>query len=110
MESMKRLNITIDPAIVDKMHDAGIKNISGTIREALEDLLSDHKIILSVNPELKQKYHDILELTSATDQDLIPYIDEALTNFLEARMKDITSKMEKYRKVTKKSINRKKKS
>lgn len=79
----RRVNILIPDALY---HEIVVKRkwkLSGTIREALDDVVSQEKIIFSVSPETKDLYHQIFSNSDCLDSDLEPYLRIALGQYLE---------------------------
>ncbi len=64
-------------------------NLSGLIRDLLDDYLSESKVILQVTESSRSIYNQILSQTGANDDDLEPYFLEALRKFLRDRVTGI---------------------
>jgi hypothetical protein len=82
----KRISIMIG----EHQHDMIVKNglnISGLIRDLIEDHFSSSKITLAVSEKTSQLYSKIVANTGATDTDIEPFFTEALQNMLKARIK-----------------------
>lgn len=71
-----------------KLLDSGL-NVSGLIRDLVDDYLSDFKITLSVSEETRQIYDRVVSNTGATDVDLEKYIVKALKELLKVRIKEM---------------------
>lgn len=91
---MKRINITIDEKLYKKAHDQGL-NLSGLIREKLDDYFNGNHITLSVSREMKQKYDEIYSILNLTDDELAPFLNKALNEFLKSKKKQIDSEINK---------------
>lgn len=86
--AVRRINIMIAEHQYEKLTDAGI-NISGLIRDLLEDHISNHVISLAVSPKTHEMYTRIVSNTGATDQDIEPLLIEVLKKLLEKRLEKI---------------------
>ncbi len=65
-------------------------NVSGLIRDLIEDHLSDHKITLAVSEETADIYNRIVSNTGSTDEDIEPYLKRSLKEMLGDRIKAMT--------------------
>ena len=70
----------------NKVTEAGL-NLSGLVRDLLDDYLSEHKIILSVTEETKSLYDLIVSNTGSTDEDVEKYLKNTLKLLLKDRIK-----------------------
>jgi hypothetical protein len=66
--------------------DAGL-NLSGLVRDLIDDHLSEHKITLSVTEETRQLYDLIVSNTGSTDEDVEKYLKDTLKLLLKDRIK-----------------------
>ena len=82
-EKIKRVNITIPESYYNEIVKKRKWKLSGTIREALEDSLSQDKIILSVSKETKELYHQIFNKSHYSDQEIEVYFRKALKSLLD---------------------------
>ena len=64
-------------------------NISGYIRDLIDDRLSDHTVIFSVESETKAIYDQIISNTGEADRDFEPYIRDALKGMLADKIKEL---------------------
>lgn len=71
-----------------KLLDSGL-NVSGLIRDLIDDYLSDFKITLSVSEETRQIYDKIVANTGTTDSDLEKYIVKALKELLKIKIREM---------------------
>ncbi len=85
----------LDDDVHNRLSEEGL-NISATIRELLEDRLSNHRIVLSVSSETKTMYHDILEIVSGSDEEFEEYFVTALKSYLSDNCVNIENKIKKY--------------
>jgi hypothetical protein len=79
----KRVNILIPEELYEEIVVKRKWKLSGTVREALDDVISQEKIIFSVSPETKDLYHQIFSESDCMDRDLEPYVRDALAQYLE---------------------------
>jgi hypothetical protein len=61
-------------------------NVSGFIRDMIDDRLSDHTIIMNVTPETRMLYDQIVSSTLDGDSAIEPYLRDALKKMLEDRI------------------------
>lgn len=85
---LKRISLMIREVQYEKLNSAGI-NLSGLIRDLVDDYLSEHKIILSVTEETKQLYDLIISNTGSTDEDLEQYLKTGLKDLLKDKIKSM---------------------
>ena len=64
-------------------------NISGYIRNLVDDQLSDDTITVSVQPDTKKVYDQIISHTGEGDEDFEPYIKQALKKMLADKIKKL---------------------
>ena len=69
----------------EQLQDMDI-NVSGFIRDTIDDRLSDHTIILNVTPETRLLYDQIVSSTPRGDIAIEPYLRDALKKMLEDRI------------------------
>ena len=98
-EKLKRVNITIPESYHDEIKDRGL-NLSGLVREALEDQLNPHKITLSVTEKTHELYMKLFNHNGVTDKDFESYLTEALKKYIDhiintqtKELKNIKSKL-----------------
>ncbi|MCJ8277416.1 MAG: hypothetical protein HRT44_12730, partial [Bdellovibrionales bacterium] len=87
---LRRISLMIREDQHQKLLDSGL-NVSGLIRDLVDDYMSDFKITLSVSEETRSIYDKVVSNTGATDQDLERYIVEALKELLKSRIKEMQS-------------------
>ncbi len=66
--------------------DSGL-NLSGLVRDLLDDHFSEHKITLSVSEETRKLYDLIVSNTGSTDEDVERYLKDTLKLLLDDRIK-----------------------
>ncbi len=66
----------------DKLQEMNV-NISGFIRDIIDDRLSDHVITLGVTQETRALYDRIISMSTSGDTDFEPYLREALKSMLK---------------------------
>ena len=71
-----------------RLLDSGL-NVSGLMRDLVDDYMSDFKITLSVSEETRRIYDKVVSNTGATDADLEKYIVKALKELLKIRIKQM---------------------
>lgn len=64
-------------------------NVSGFVRDMLDDRLSESNIILNVSPETRTLYDKIISISPNGDEDMEPYLREALKNMLDKYIKEM---------------------
>ena len=64
-------------------------NLSGLIRDLIDDYLSEFKITISVSEETRKLYDLIVSNTGSTDDDVEVYFKEALKKLLAERIEEM---------------------
>jgi hypothetical protein len=59
-------------------------NISGFVRDIIDDRLSENNITLNLSPETRALYDRIISMSPKGDADLEPYLRDALKSMLKA--------------------------
>ena len=80
----------------EKQYDLLLKkslNISGLVRDLIDDYLSDNKITIGVSEETRNLYERIISNTGSTDKDIEKYFRESLNHLLRDKISD----MQKFR-------------
>lgn len=85
---LRRISLMIREDQHQKLLDSGL-NVSGLIRDLVDDYMSEYKITLSVTEETRRIYDQVVSNTGATDVDLERYIVKALKELLKARIKEM---------------------
>ena len=73
-------------------------NLSGLVRDLLDDYLSANSITLSLSEETMSLYNQIVSNTGAGDNEIEPYLRKALALMLKDRigvMEKLSKKLEK---------------
>ena len=89
-DNVKRISVLIEEDQYDRLSKAQI-NVSGLIRDLLEDYFSDTKITLSVSRKTRDLYEKIVSNTGATDKDIEPLLVQVLKDLLDVRLNKIKS-------------------
>ena len=87
-ESLKRINVMLRGDQHQKVMDAGL-NMSGLLRDLLDDHFSKSKITLAVSPKTKQIYDNLISNFGARDKDLEPHFVQAMDKVLQLKMDEI---------------------
>jgi hypothetical protein len=61
-------------------------NLSGLLRDLIDDHLSEHKIVLSVEQETRDLYDLVISNTGNSDQDLEKYLKVAIKELLKHKI------------------------
>ncbi len=69
----------------DRLQEMDI-NVSGFIRDMIDDRMSDNTIIMNVSPETRLLYDQIVSATPKGDIMIEPYLREALKKMLDSRI------------------------
>lgn len=83
---MKRVSLMLRDDQYEQVNEEGL-NLSGLIRDLLDDHFSEHKITLSVTEETKKLYDLIVSNTGSTDEDVEKYLKNTLKLLLKDRIK-----------------------
>lgn len=83
--ALKRISLMIREDQAQILHDREL-NLSGLIRDLLDDYLSDHTITLSVSEETRELYDKIVSNTGSTDQDVEVYLKDSLQSLLKDKI------------------------
>jgi hypothetical protein len=83
--ALKRISLMIREDQAQILAERGL-NLSGLIRDLLDDYLSDHKITLSVSEETRAIYDKIISNTGSTDQDVEIYLRDSLKLLLHDKI------------------------
>ncbi len=87
-KDLVRVSLMIRKDQHEKMKDMDA-NISGYIRNLVDDDMSDHTITVAVKPETKMVYDQIISHTGEGDEDFEPYIKQALKAMLTDKIKKL---------------------
>lgn len=92
--TLKRISLLIGEEQYAKLSERGL-NLSGLVRDLVDDYLSEHRITVSVSDETKRLYDQIVSNTGSSDADIERYFRDALGQMLKdkiEKMKDLQSK------------------
>ena len=92
-EKLKRISLMLREDQQAKLSKLGL-NLSGLVRDLIDDHLSDHKITLGVSEETRKLYDKIISNTGSTDSDVEVYLRDSLKVMLSDRIKAM-QKLEK---------------
>ena len=92
-KDIKSICLVIRRDQYETLHNMNI-NISGFIRDVIDDRLSDRTIILNVHPETRHLYDQIVSSSPQGDRDIEPYLREALKKMLSDRIEAIKALQE----------------
>ena len=84
--TMKRISLMVRDDQYKSIVDSGL-NLSGLVRDLIDDHLSEYKITLSVTEETRQLYDLIVSNTGSTDEDVEKYLKDTLKLLLKDRIK-----------------------
>ncbi len=87
-KDLRRISLMVREDQHQKLLDSGL-NVSGLIRDLIDDYLSDFKITLSVTEETRKIYDRVVSNTGATDADLEKYIVKGLKELLKVRIQEM---------------------
>lgn len=87
-DHLKRISLVIREDQHDHLHDIGV-NISGFIRDLIDDHFSEDTIVLSVSKETRDLYMKIISNTGSSDEILERYFKQALKKMLEEKIKEM---------------------
>ncbi len=85
-DSLKRISLMVKEEQYQKLADKGL-NVSGLIRDLVDDYLSDYKITLGVTEETRNLYDTIVSNTGSCDQDIEGYFRDSLKVMLRDKIK-----------------------
>jgi len=92
-DKLKRISLMLREDQQLKLSKLGI-NLSGLVRDLIDDHLSDYKITLGVSEETRVLYDKIISNTGSTDSDVEVYFRDSLKVMLSDRIKSM-QKLEK---------------
>jgi len=87
-KELKRISLMIREDQYANINKSGL-NLSGLLRDLLDDYLSEHKITLSVTEGTKNIYDRIISNTGSTDEDLEAYLKDSLLLLLRNKIKSM---------------------
>lgn len=84
----KRVNLLITAEQYHRVSRSGL-NLSGLVRDLLDDHFSGSKVTISLSSRVRGLYDQVVSNLGASDEDLEPYLAEALDRFLDSKAKEI---------------------
>jgi hypothetical protein len=90
---LKRISLMIREDQYERLAKAGV-NLSGLIRDLLDDYFGEHRVTLTVNPETHKLYSQIVSNTGSADTEIEPYLRSALQALLREKIIEL-QKLEK---------------
>src|SRR5690606_39189475 len=88
--TLKRISLMVGEEQYRSLTERGL-NISGLIRDLIDDYLSEHKITISVTEETRMLYDKIVSNTGSTDADVEQYFRDALKLMLNDKINEMES-------------------
>lgn len=87
-EELRRISLMVREDQHQQLIQSGL-NVSGLIRDLIDDYLSHHKITVSVTEETRRVYDQVISNTGATDGDIEKYLVKSLKDLLRSRIKQM---------------------
>ena len=87
-QNLKRISLLVREEQYETLSREGL-NLSGLVRDLLDDYLSEHKITISVGEETRRLYDKIVSNTGTDDAQIETYFREALRSMLKDRIKSM---------------------
>ncbi len=87
-KNMKSICLMVREDQYKQLHEMGV-NMSGYIRDLIDDSLSEHVITLTVSEETRGLYDRVISMSSQGDAELEPHLRSALKNLLDQSIKDM---------------------
>jgi hypothetical protein len=91
---LRRISLMVREDQYRELSDRNL-NVSGLVRDLIDDYLSRDTVTVSVGEETRQLYDQIVANTGTTDQDVEVYFREALKNMLRDKIKAMQALEEK---------------
>ena len=85
MKKLRRVSLLVREDQYQKVQSLGL-NLSGLIRDLLDDRLSDKRIVLSVAAKTRSVYDHLVSNCGATDEELQQCFLKALDTLLEQKI------------------------
>jgi hypothetical protein len=89
-QKFKRLNILIREEQYEKIQRLKL-NLSGLVRDLIDDRFSDRRVVLSVTPETRAIYDKAISNFGASDRELEEHLLESIDSLLHKKVRDIDS-------------------
>lgn len=87
-EDVRKISLVIREEQYRKLSEAGV-NVSGLIRDLIDDHFSRHAIIINVSEETRTLYDQIVSQAPGGDVEIEPYFRAALGELLKTKMKEM---------------------
>lgn len=87
-KNMKSICLMVREDQYAKLHDMDV-NMSGYIRDLIDDSLSDHIITLNVSEETKKLYDRVISMSAQGDAELEPHLRSALKSVLDSSIREM---------------------
>jgi hypothetical protein len=87
-DNFKRVNVLITAAQHARVSKSGL-NLSGLVRDLLDDHFSGSRITVSLSSRVRSLYDQVVSNFGASDKDLEPYLADALDRFLADKGREI---------------------
>lgn len=88
--SMRRISLMVREDQYKSLMEQGV-NVSGLVRDLIDDHLSEHKITLGVSEKTRLLYDRLVSNTGSTDADIEVFFRKSLAQLLDEKIKDIQS-------------------
>ena len=85
---LKRISLMIRENQYDKVNEEKL-NLSGLVRNMLDDHFSGNKIVLHTSSATRTLYDKVMSNTGSSDTELEPYLQRAFQEFLKDKVKAI---------------------
>ena len=85
---LKRISLLVKEEQYESLSNRGV-NVSGLIRDLIDDYLSDHKITIAVSEETRALYEKIVSNTGTEDDEVEVYFRESLKDLLANKIKEM---------------------
>ena len=86
--ALKRVSLMLGEAQYSALADRGL-NVSGLVRDLIDDYLSEHKITISVGEETRNLYDKIVANTGSSDIEVEKYFKAALEHMLRDKIAEM---------------------
>ena len=87
-QALKRISLLIREDQYTELNGRGL-NLSGLVRDLIDDHLSAYKITLSVSEATRNLYDRIVANTGSTDADVEIHLKDALGKMLESKITEM---------------------
>lgn len=87
-KDLKSVCLMIRKDQYDQLQDMKV-NVSGFVRDMIDDRLSESNIVLNVSLETRALYDKIISISPRGDEDMEPYLRDALKNMLDKYIKEM---------------------